>query len=171
MEESQNIHLNITSLFLIWCIAVCLVLCILIILFFIPFPPQIYSMTLRLSAFFEEQIRTIISEYKTAIKSSERLRRSQRFRKKMQDQPSTARSVCRQNIQFYRFRIVAHNLKPILFPLSAEMALSFLKSKEACSQNSGKSGDIVSDQIYLSQSVCSRKGQEESKQQLRAQLF
>lgn len=46
-------------------------------------------MTLRLSAFFEEQIRTIISEYKTAIKSSERLRRSQRFRKKtQQDQPS-----------------------------------------------------------------------------------
>uniref|UniRef100_A0A673CB78 Bromodomain and WD repeat domain containing 1 n=1 Tax=Sphaeramia orbicularis TaxID=375764 RepID=A0A673CB78_9TELE len=33
---------------------------------------KIYSMTLRLSAFFEEQIRTIISEYKTAIKSSER---------------------------------------------------------------------------------------------------
>uniref|UniRef100_A0A673CB81 Bromodomain and WD repeat domain containing 1 n=1 Tax=Sphaeramia orbicularis TaxID=375764 RepID=A0A673CB81_9TELE len=53
---------------------------------------KIYSMTLRLSAFFEEQIRTIISEYKTAIKSSERLRRSQRFRKKMQqqDQPGTA---------------------------------------------------------------------------------
>ncbi|XP_076001297.1 bromodomain and WD repeat-containing protein 3 [Genypterus blacodes] len=47
---------------------------------------KIYSMTLRLSAFFEEQIRTIISEFKTAIKSNERLRRSQRFRKKMQQQ-------------------------------------------------------------------------------------
>uniref|UniRef100_A0AAQ4S5Y9 Bromodomain and WD repeat domain containing 1 n=1 Tax=Gasterosteus aculeatus aculeatus TaxID=481459 RepID=A0AAQ4S5Y9_GASAC len=47
---------------------------------------KIYSMTLRISAFFEEQIRTIISEYKTAIKSSDRLRRSQRFRKKMQQQ-------------------------------------------------------------------------------------
>ncbi|KAF7644935.1 hypothetical protein LDENG_00213400 [Lucifuga dentata] len=54
---------------------------------------KIYSMTLRLSAFFEEQIRAIISEYKTAIKSSERLRRSQRFRKKMQQQDqSTANS-------------------------------------------------------------------------------
>uniref|UniRef100_A0A7N6AJS1 Bromo domain-containing protein n=1 Tax=Anabas testudineus TaxID=64144 RepID=A0A7N6AJS1_ANATE len=41
---------------------------------------KIYSMTLRLSAFFEEQIRTVISEYKTAVKSSDRLRRSQRFR-------------------------------------------------------------------------------------------
>ncbi|XP_021165006.2 bromodomain and WD repeat-containing protein 3 isoform X1 [Fundulus heteroclitus] len=53
---------------------------------------KIYSMTLRLSAFFEEQIRTIISEYKTAVKSSDRLRRSQRFRKKMQqlDQASAA---------------------------------------------------------------------------------
>ncbi|XP_054649152.1 bromodomain and WD repeat-containing protein 3 isoform X3 [Dunckerocampus dactyliophorus] len=47
---------------------------------------KIYSMTLRLSAFFEEQIRTIISDYKTAVKSSARLRRSQRFKKKMQQQ-------------------------------------------------------------------------------------
>uniref|UniRef100_A0AAQ5XM28 Bromo domain-containing protein n=1 Tax=Amphiprion ocellaris TaxID=80972 RepID=A0AAQ5XM28_AMPOC len=57
---------------------------------------KIYSMTLRLSAFFEERIRTIISEYKTAVKSNDRLRRSQRFRKKMQqqDQPSApTRSV------------------------------------------------------------------------------
>uniref|UniRef100_A0A7N8YFW5 Bromodomain and WD repeat domain containing 1 n=1 Tax=Mastacembelus armatus TaxID=205130 RepID=A0A7N8YFW5_9TELE len=54
---------------------------------------KIYSMTLRLSAFFEEQIRIIISEYKTAVKSSDRLRRSQRFRKKMQqqDQSTTTR--------------------------------------------------------------------------------
>ncbi|XP_068601910.1 bromodomain and WD repeat-containing protein 3 [Brachionichthys hirsutus] len=53
---------------------------------------KIYSMTLRLSAFFEEQIRTISSEYKTAVKSSNRLRRSQRFRKKtqQQDHPSSA---------------------------------------------------------------------------------
>ncbi|XP_068173110.1 bromodomain and WD repeat-containing protein 3 [Antennarius striatus] len=58
---------------------------------------KIYSMTLRLSAFFEEQIRTITSEYKTAVKSSDRLRRSQRFRKKTQQQQdhpsSTTRSV------------------------------------------------------------------------------
>ncbi|XP_057694487.1 bromodomain and WD repeat-containing protein 3 [Corythoichthys intestinalis] len=51
---------------------------------------KIYSMTLRLSAFFEEQIRTIISDYKTAVKSSARLRRSQRFKKKMQHDASTA---------------------------------------------------------------------------------
>uniref|UniRef100_A0A7N6A021 Bromo domain-containing protein n=1 Tax=Anabas testudineus TaxID=64144 RepID=A0A7N6A021_ANATE len=57
---------------------------------------KIYSMTLRLSAFFEEQIRTVISEYKTAVKSSDRLRRSQRFRKKMQqqqDQPTKLYSL------------------------------------------------------------------------------
>ncbi|XP_028274720.1 bromodomain and WD repeat-containing protein 3 [Parambassis ranga] len=51
---------------------------------------KIYSMTLRLSAFFEEQIRTVISEYKTAVKSSDRLRRSQRFRKKAQQQEHPA---------------------------------------------------------------------------------
>lgn len=54
---------------------------------------QIYSMTLRLSAFFEEQIRTIISDYKTAIKSSDKLRRSQRFRKKTQPQPQNQPSA------------------------------------------------------------------------------
>ncbi|KAM4567142.1 bromodomain and WD repeat-containing protein 3 [Odontesthes bonariensis] len=62
---------------------------------------KIYSMTLRLSAFFEEHIRTIISEYKTAVKSSDRLRRSQRFRKKMQqqDQSSATTSQKRSAVQ------------------------------------------------------------------------
>uniref|UniRef100_A0A671SH57 Bromodomain and WD repeat-containing protein 3-like n=1 Tax=Sinocyclocheilus anshuiensis TaxID=1608454 RepID=A0A671SH57_9TELE len=49
---------------------------------------KIYSMTLRLSAFFEESIQKILSDYKTAIKSSLKLRRSQRFRKKLQHQES-----------------------------------------------------------------------------------
>ncbi|KTF87485.1 hypothetical protein cypCar_00040270, partial [Cyprinus carpio] len=49
---------------------------------------KIYSMTLRLSAFFEESISKIISDYKTAVKSSLKLRRSQRFRKKLQHQES-----------------------------------------------------------------------------------
>lgn len=62
---------------------------------------KIYSMTLRLSAFFEEQIRSIISEYKTAVKSSDRLRRSQRFRKKMQqqDHPTAATSQKRAAVK------------------------------------------------------------------------
>ncbi|XP_066555723.1 bromodomain and WD repeat-containing protein 3 isoform X2 [Amia ocellicauda] len=45
---------------------------------------KIYSMTLRLSAFFEERIRMIISDYKTALKHSAKLRRSQRCRKRLQ---------------------------------------------------------------------------------------
>uniref|UniRef100_A0A8C2E9T6 Bromodomain and WD repeat domain containing 1 n=1 Tax=Cyprinus carpio TaxID=7962 RepID=A0A8C2E9T6_CYPCA len=53
---------------------------------------KIYSMTLRLSAFFEESIRKIISDYKTAIRSSLKLRRSQRFRKKLQHQESAPSS-------------------------------------------------------------------------------
>uniref|UniRef100_A0A8B9JZI7 Bromodomain and WD repeat domain containing 1 n=1 Tax=Astyanax mexicanus TaxID=7994 RepID=A0A8B9JZI7_ASTMX len=47
---------------------------------------KIYSMTLRLSALFEERIRKIISDYKTAVKNCSRLRRSQRFRKRLQQQ-------------------------------------------------------------------------------------
>ncbi|KAI4883177.1 hypothetical protein NFI96_033131, partial [Prochilodus magdalenae] len=50
---------------------------------------KIYSMTLRLSALFEERIRKIISDYRTAAKSSSRLRRSQRFRKRLQQQETT----------------------------------------------------------------------------------
>uniref|UniRef100_A0A671SIU1 Bromodomain and WD repeat-containing protein 3-like n=1 Tax=Sinocyclocheilus anshuiensis TaxID=1608454 RepID=A0A671SIU1_9TELE len=53
---------------------------------------KIYSMTLRLSAFFEESIQKILSDYKTAIKSSLKLRRSQRFRKKLQHQESDTSS-------------------------------------------------------------------------------
>ncbi|MBN3324938.1 BRWD1 protein, partial [Atractosteus spatula] len=45
---------------------------------------KIYSMTLRLSAFFEERIRMIIPDYKTALKRSEKLRRSQRCRRRLQ---------------------------------------------------------------------------------------
>uniref|UniRef100_W5M0F5 Bromodomain and WD repeat domain containing 1 n=1 Tax=Lepisosteus oculatus TaxID=7918 RepID=W5M0F5_LEPOC len=45
---------------------------------------KIYSMTLRLSAFFEERIRMIIPDYKTALKHSETLRRSQRCRRRLQ---------------------------------------------------------------------------------------
>ncbi|XP_077421663.1 bromodomain and WD repeat-containing protein 3 isoform X2 [Vanacampus margaritifer] len=60
---------------------------------------KIYSMTLRLSAFFEEQIRTIISDYKTAVKSSARLRRSQRFKKKLQHDPSVTTSQKRDSVK------------------------------------------------------------------------
>lgn len=53
---------------------------------------KIYSMILRLSAFFEDNIRKIISDNKTALKSSLKLRRSQRFRKKLQHQDSALSS-------------------------------------------------------------------------------
>ncbi|XP_077579286.1 bromodomain and WD repeat-containing protein 3 isoform X2 [Stigmatopora nigra] len=60
---------------------------------------KIYSMTLRLSAFFEEQIRTIISDYKTAVKSSARLRRSQRFKKKTHDSTTATTSQKRGSVK------------------------------------------------------------------------
>ncbi|XP_034779487.2 bromodomain and WD repeat-containing protein 3-like [Acipenser ruthenus] len=53
---------------------------------------KIYSMTLRLSAFFEERIRSIISDYKTAVQHSAKLRRSQRFRKKLQHREASVSS-------------------------------------------------------------------------------
>uniref|UniRef100_A0A8C8S822 Bromodomain and WD repeat domain containing 1 n=1 Tax=Pelusios castaneus TaxID=367368 RepID=A0A8C8S822_9SAUR len=45
---------------------------------------KIYSMTLRLSALFEEKMRRIISEFKTGQKHNERLRRSQRYNIRLQ---------------------------------------------------------------------------------------
>lgn len=84
---------------------------------------QIYSMTLRLSAFFEERIRTIISEYKTAVKSSNRLRRSQRFRKKIlqqqQDHPDTRSECCSSpetfHFSFARYRSDLKSFFPLFF--------------------------------------------------------
>uniref|UniRef100_A0A671KWP7 Bromodomain and WD repeat-containing protein 3-like n=1 Tax=Sinocyclocheilus anshuiensis TaxID=1608454 RepID=A0A671KWP7_9TELE len=76
---------------------------------------KIYSMTLRLSAFFEESISKIISDYKTAVKSSLKLRRSQRFRKKLQHQESApSRQGSTRYINPYNaFLAIATNL-PVL---------------------------------------------------------
>ncbi|XP_067401337.1 bromodomain and WD repeat-containing protein 1-like [Emydura macquarii macquarii] len=45
---------------------------------------KIYSMTLRLSALFEEKMRRIVSDFKTGQKHNERLRRSQRYNIRLQ---------------------------------------------------------------------------------------
>lgn len=87
-------------------------------------------MTLRLSAFFEERIRTIISEYKTAVKSSNRLRRSQRFRKKIlqqqQDHPDTRSECCSSpetfHFSFARYRSELKSFFPPFFPPSQKKA-------------------------------------------------
>lgn len=87
-------------------------------------------MTLRLSAFFEERIRTIISEYKTAVKSSNRLRRSQRFRKKIlqqqQDHPDTRSECCSSpetfHFSFARYRSELKSFFPLFFPPSQKKA-------------------------------------------------
>lgn len=44
-------------------------------------------MTLRLSALFEEKIRRIISDFKTGQKHNERVRRSQRYKKRLHSAP------------------------------------------------------------------------------------
>uniref|UniRef100_A0AAR2IIZ8 Bromo domain-containing protein n=1 Tax=Pygocentrus nattereri TaxID=42514 RepID=A0AAR2IIZ8_PYGNA len=87
---------------------------------------KIYSMTLRLSALFEERIRKIISDYRTAVKSSLRLRRSQRFRKRLQQQEPTVpvtrqestRWASSQGLQI-SYRSVCLSLALFLFCLSA----------------------------------------------------
>uniref|UniRef100_A0A8C8SEP3 Bromodomain and WD repeat domain containing 1 n=1 Tax=Pelusios castaneus TaxID=367368 RepID=A0A8C8SEP3_9SAUR len=53
---------------------------------------KIYSMTLRLSALFEEKMRRIISEFKTGQKHNERLRRSQRYNIRLQSYSLVHRS-------------------------------------------------------------------------------
>uniref|UniRef100_A0A8C3XVX3 Bromodomain and WD repeat domain containing 1 n=1 Tax=Chelydra serpentina TaxID=8475 RepID=A0A8C3XVX3_CHESE len=45
---------------------------------------KIYSMTLRLSALFEEKMRRIVSDFKTGQKHNERLRRSKRCNRRLQ---------------------------------------------------------------------------------------
>uniref|UniRef100_A0A8C4ZVS0 Bromodomain and WD repeat domain containing 1 n=1 Tax=Gadus morhua TaxID=8049 RepID=A0A8C4ZVS0_GADMO len=126
---------------------------------------KIYSMTLRLSAFFEERIRRILSEYKTAVKSSERLRRSQRFRKKMQQgEPSgvgaSSRSVAADHFDS-QFSLLIYMCCFCSSPCAAiKSPLISLQSEEGCRENSGKSGVDVCDQTYLNQSVGSGEGKE-----------
>ncbi|XP_064008608.1 bromodomain and WD repeat-containing protein 1 [Pogoniulus pusillus] len=49
---------------------------------------KIYSMTLRLSALFEEKIRRIISDFKNGQKQNEKLRRNRRYTRRVQNQSS-----------------------------------------------------------------------------------
>ncbi|XP_061856970.1 bromodomain and WD repeat-containing protein 1 isoform X1 [Colius striatus] len=47
---------------------------------------KIYSMTLRLSALFEEKIRRIVSDFKNGQKQNEKLRRNQRYTRRLHNQ-------------------------------------------------------------------------------------
>uniref|UniRef100_A0A8C0C1S4 Bromodomain and WD repeat-containing protein 1 n=1 Tax=Buteo japonicus TaxID=224669 RepID=A0A8C0C1S4_9AVES len=49
---------------------------------------KIYSMTLRLSALFEEKIRRIVSDFKNGQKQNEKLRRNQRYTRRFHNQSS-----------------------------------------------------------------------------------
>uniref|UniRef100_A0A8C3TXW0 Bromodomain and WD repeat-containing protein 1 n=1 Tax=Catharus ustulatus TaxID=91951 RepID=A0A8C3TXW0_CATUS len=49
---------------------------------------KIYSMTLRLSALFEEKIRRIVSDFKNGQKQNEKLRRNQRYTRRLNNQSS-----------------------------------------------------------------------------------
>ncbi|KAM6438760.1 bromodomain and WD repeat-containing protein 1 [Rhynochetos jubatus] len=49
---------------------------------------KIYSMTLRLSALFEEKIRRIVSDFRNGQKQNEKLRRNQRYTRRFQNQSS-----------------------------------------------------------------------------------
>nr|XP_056714892.1 bromodomain and WD repeat-containing protein 1 [Euleptes europaea] len=51
---------------------------------------KIYSMTLRLSALFEEKIRRILSDFRTGQKHNERLQRSQKYNKRWRSQSKSA---------------------------------------------------------------------------------
>uniref|UniRef100_A0A8C1RW93 Bromodomain and WD repeat domain containing 1 n=1 Tax=Cyprinus carpio TaxID=7962 RepID=A0A8C1RW93_CYPCA len=103
---------------------------------------KIYSMTLRLSAFFEESISKIISDYKTAVKSSLKLRRSQRFRKKL------IHTVCRisllllllSSLILYIFiaLIVCILIKKSFFPPDHSQKRATIKTQENTEQSTAK---------------------------------
>uniref|UniRef100_A0A8D0L7U7 Bromo domain-containing protein n=1 Tax=Sphenodon punctatus TaxID=8508 RepID=A0A8D0L7U7_SPHPU len=54
---------------------------------------KIYSMTLRISALFEEKIRRIVSDFKANQKHSERLQRSQRYNRRLKNRNRVCRSA------------------------------------------------------------------------------
>lgn len=102
-------------------------------------------MTLRLSAFFEERIRKIISDYKTAVKSSLKLRRSQRFKKRTpQQEPifpppkvESTRYACHMAIVF-AFYLVSrmYFIHWLIFHAVSHLTMiDHLKSLFYCSEN------------------------------------
>uniref|UniRef100_A0A8B9SQS8 Bromodomain and WD repeat domain containing 1 n=1 Tax=Anas platyrhynchos TaxID=8839 RepID=A0A8B9SQS8_ANAPL len=61
---------------------------------------KIYSMTLRLSALFEEKIRRIVSDFKNGQKQNEKLRRNQRYTRRLQNQSSTQQPTKMLSVYF-----------------------------------------------------------------------
>ncbi|MFT7803382.1 bromodomain and WD repeat-containing protein 3-like isoform X4 [Arapaima gigas] len=101
---------------------------------------KIYSMTLRLSAFFDERIRAIISDYKTALKSSEKLRRSQRFRKKVQHQevPLSAETPSQR-------RVLIKTQEKVELSSKSKSTSYKKKPTKAASETSGSNTESTSD--------------------------
>uniref|UniRef100_A0A8D2PK75 Bromodomain and WD repeat-containing protein 1 n=1 Tax=Zosterops lateralis melanops TaxID=1220523 RepID=A0A8D2PK75_ZOSLA len=66
---------------------------------------KIYSMTLRLSALFEEKIRRIVSDFKNGQKQNEKLRRNQRYTRRFNNQSSLFPSAAVQSSFSGRERI------------------------------------------------------------------
>uniref|UniRef100_A0A8B9DMU5 Bromodomain and WD repeat domain containing 1 n=1 Tax=Anser cygnoides TaxID=8845 RepID=A0A8B9DMU5_ANSCY len=60
---------------------------------------KIYSMTLRLSALFEEKIRRIVSDFKNGQKQNEKLRRNQRYTRRLQNQSSMQQPTKIRNVK------------------------------------------------------------------------
>ncbi|XP_033832387.1 bromodomain and WD repeat-containing protein 3 [Periophthalmus magnuspinnatus] len=123
---------------------------------------KIYSMTLRLSAFFEERVRTIISEYKTAVKSSERLRRSQRFRKKMQqqEQPSTTNNT---NHRKGAVKTQEKRETSVTNSTSAKSVLERPRRKQRSSENSSSEEDAKAASTSESESESDASESEDDK--------
>uniref|UniRef100_A0A8C0VFX6 Bromodomain and WD repeat-containing protein 1 n=1 Tax=Cyanistes caeruleus TaxID=156563 RepID=A0A8C0VFX6_CYACU len=86
---------------------------------------KIYSMTLRLSALFEEKIRRIVSDFKNGQKQNEKLRRNQRYTRRFNNQSSSlSNSKGRHRKTPRRSAAVAANKLRLMSDVEEEMSSS-----------------------------------------------
>uniref|UniRef100_A0A8C0ZHC6 Bromodomain and WD repeat-containing protein 1 n=1 Tax=Cyanistes caeruleus TaxID=156563 RepID=A0A8C0ZHC6_CYACU len=133
---------------------------------------KIYSMTLRLSALFEEKIRRIVSDFKNGQKQNEKLRRNQRYTRRFNNQSSVQQPTKifqeQQNVTLHwkLFRILTANFLIFYFfkteseiegsGVSSSTSSSSSSSSSSSEDSKGCSGAPVSSPLH--NGVCRRNG-------------
>ncbi|XP_069886798.1 bromodomain and WD repeat-containing protein 1 isoform X2 [Dipodomys merriami] len=104
---------------------------------------KIYSMTLRLSALFEEKMKRISSDFKIGQKFNEKLRRSQRFKKSQNYNGVIQANQCVRNIKQKRLKSQTKVI-PELADSPPQLTSSRAAHPESCEASAGLSSGAMS---------------------------
>uniref|UniRef100_A0A8B9FYF1 Bromodomain and WD repeat-containing protein 1 n=1 Tax=Amazona collaria TaxID=241587 RepID=A0A8B9FYF1_9PSIT len=91
---------------------------------------KIYSMTLRLSALFEEKIRRIVSDFKNGQKQNEKLRRNQRYTRRLHNQSSLNMQKKNKGAKLLKLSLYLSATVQPFFSGSERIEIRVLREKE-----------------------------------------